>query len=82
MIERHPKAADIPDAAILTAVVEARAARSLLWATRWDIAARFPDMPFKVVSAKLNAMVRRGLLDGCGSCHDCRGDFTVIEERV
>lgn len=43
----------------------------------WDIQAAFPDMPPKVVRAKLGQMVRKGVLDGC-AC-GCRGDFLPLD---
>lgn len=45
------------------------------WANRSDIARLFPDMPEKVVLAKLRTLIKRGLIDGC-AC-GCRGDFTL-----
>lgn len=78
-MKTRPQAKDIPDAAIIAAVQDVQRTRRLLWASRWDVAERFPDMPPKVVSAKLNSMARRGVLAGCESHHDCRGDFEVKE---
>lgn len=50
-----------------------------LWATRWDIAmAVVPNVNEKVLLAKLRAMVKKGLLNGC-AC-GCRGDFTITEK--
>lgn len=46
-----------------------------LWTHTWDIQKRFPDVPRKVIAAKLAALVKRKLLDGC-TC-GCRGDFVV-----
>lgn len=39
----------------------------------WDVERAFPEFPRKVVRAKLDKLVRKGLLDGC-AC-GCRGDF-------
>ena len=79
MVGRRPKAADIHDAVMIAAVHAAQYTRTPPWATRWDVAKQFPWMPFKVVSAKLNSMVRRGILRGCSACHNCRGDFEIVE---
>jgi hypothetical protein len=46
------------------------------WATLWDIHALFPIIPHKVVTAKMAALVRRGLAVGCVPC-GCRGDLWV-----
>lgn len=44
-------------------------------ASRWEIHEFFPNVPEKVLLAKLSKMVRRGKLMGC-AC-GCRGDFNV-----
>lgn len=59
-------------------------------ANRWDIAAvlatghaspdmdmETPGVPPKVVLAKANRLIRRGVIDGCGC--GCRGDFKIRE---
>ncbi len=43
--------------------------------TTWDVAERFAGIPEKVIRAKLAALVRRKVIDGC-TC-GCRGDFAV-----
>lgn len=70
------KAADIPDDAILAAV---RSCDNGIGASRWKVAALFPDVPEKIVLAKLCQLTRRNppLLNGC--CCGCRGDFTIEE---
>lgn len=45
------------------------------WVLIWEIELRFKQFPPKVVAAKLKALVRRGLLDGC-TC-GCRGDYEL-----
>jgi hypothetical protein len=45
------------------------------WVFTWDIRDQYSDVPEKVLVAKLNKLVKRGLLDGC-TC-GCRGDFWV-----
>lgn len=47
-------------------------------ATRWGIGQELWEYPEKVLLAKLRALVKRGLLDGC-PC-GCRGDFTITEK--
>lgn len=69
------KANDIPEYKILELARRAMVVRG--WLTRWDAQEALPEYPPKVVSAKLNQMVRKGILKGCGSHHDCRGDFTI-----
>lgn len=45
------------------------------WANSWDIYPWFPDVPWKVVRARICSMIRRRLIDGCNAMHDCRGDW-------
>lgn len=68
------QAKDIPDEAFLAAVrvvneVERR------WALYGDLMSTFPGIPYKVLRAKADRLIRRGLLDGC-AC-GCRGDFRL-----
>lgn len=86
------KAADIPDATFVAAVVEAARLRNSPTADRWAIACvlagrpedvgvnfdGYPHMPNKVVLAKARKLVLRGLLSGC-AC-GCRGDFEPVDE--
>jgi hypothetical protein len=47
----------------------------------WSMTAARPELrefPEKVLVAKLRAMVRKGLIDGC-TCGRCRGDWHVVE---
>jgi hypothetical protein len=37
-----------------------------------------PGLPGKLVLAKMDSLIRRGLVDGC-SC-GCRGDFVITEK--
>jgi hypothetical protein len=48
------------------------------WAVNGDIEPAFPDVPWKVVAAKLYILVRRGLLNGC-TC-GCRGDWELTDK--
>ena len=75
------QAKDVNDLAVLRVISELMAesyrrrpaADEYLWTMRWDIEARFPDVPEKVMLAKFAALARRKLIDGC-TC-GCRGDF-------
>lgn len=48
--------------------------------SRWDIIELLRPVPWKVVQAKLTALERRGLIDGCASGCTCRGGFSVTEK--
>jgi hypothetical protein len=37
-----------------------------------------PDIPGRLLLAKMRMLIRRGLVDGC-TC-GCRGDFTIIRQ--
>lgn len=45
--------------------------------SRWHFEEAIPDVPRKVLLAKLASMIRRGIIDGC-TC-GCRGDFQIKE---
>lgn len=68
------KAADIEDAAVLDAI---RKHMRPIGASRWDVYPEFA-FPEKIVRAKVDKMIRRGILTGC--CCGCRGDFTIAGE--
>ncbi len=77
----RPQAKDIVDRDMLSVVDDlskAEVARGLHcgWVCTWDVEARFAAMPAPVVRAKLEALVRRKMVDGC-SC-GCRGDFVLL----
>ena len=63
------QAKDLADAAVLALLDPDRETH------RADIHAALPDVPPKVVLAKLRALIRRGLIDGC-AC-GCGGEFTL-----
>jgi hypothetical protein len=46
-------------------------------ACRGDICALLPNVPEKVVLAKLCKLVKKGLLTGCDEVHWCRGDHEL-----
>lgn len=76
------QAKDVDDRAILAVVHElaakegARHGPQSATATSWDVCEAI-DAPKAVVRAKLAAMARRKLIDGC-AC-GCRGDFALTE---
>lgn len=76
------QAKDIPDDAIIA--VLARLERDgkwpgvpRRWVMVWELYEAFPDVPPKVVVAKMRALIRRGIADGC-TC-GCRGDFELVQ---
>lgn len=73
------KAADLDDLVTLSAVaLDAKERGSTLGACTWTLAERsFPQVPQKVVAAKLRQLMKRGLLTGC-SC-GCRGDWLLTD---
>lgn len=83
------KCADLPDEAVIAAILQAqiqRQATDVLYdssqaigqvpARYIDLVPAFPDVPDKVLRAKLGKLIRRKLITGC-IC-GCRGDFTVV----
>lgn len=85
LARKSVQAKDIPDRDVLRAVVELSAmhwnsterANPPRWVFTSELHSRFDTFPPKVVSAKLAALVRRKLLDGC-AC-GCRGDFVLTD---
>lgn len=72
---RRPKAADISDAAMLRAIHE-QCLKHDMWALVWNLAREdFPDLPEKVVLAKVRQLIKRRLVNGCGC--GCRGDLEL-----
>jgi hypothetical protein len=75
------KASDIADATVLRLLATPRVCATdhvydgLGWWSRWDVCARFPGYPERVVIAKLRRLMTRGLVAGC-LC-GCRGDFEL-----
>lgn len=67
---------DIADDAVLAVIDDVRA-REGRWTLTYDIEAALPDVPHKVIVAKMRSMLRRGLVTGCGC--GCRGDFQRAE---
>lgn len=66
------QAKDVPEQAILEAVANPRLSIGI---SRWDIADVVTGFPERVLLAKLRAMVKRKLINGC-AC-GCRGDFSI-----
>ncbi len=73
------KASDVPEDTVIALIRELGASNAAKWAFLWDIQGRLPQFPPKVVKAKLAAMVKRGVIGGCGC--GCRGDFHIKDER-
>lgn len=55
-----------------------RNARPDAWVFVGDLEYHLPEVPTKVIMAKMRALIRRKLIDGC-AC-GCRGDFWVTEK--
>jgi hypothetical protein len=84
------QAKHIPDQAMLLAIDALRQipysypnSQGLpIWRTRAttmlvDIENLWPSLPPKVIRAKLNGLIKRGIIDGC-TC-GCRGDFKILD---
>lgn len=69
------KAADIDDRTVLAFIAQQRTQPWPNWVRRMDVEALLPDVPPKVVLAKLRQLLKRRLLTGCGC--GCRGDFEM-----
>lgn len=82
-MKKAVQAKHIPDVAVLIVVNLASRTELEGWSTSqrpvflWEAQERLAVFPPKVVLAKLAALVRRKLLDGC-PC-GCRGDFVLTE---
>ncbi len=70
------KASDLSDVEVLH-IVEATCARKGYWANTTEVAVCFPDVPSKVVAAKLSQLLKRDLISGC-DC-GCRGDWELLQ---
>lgn len=67
------QAKDVDEPLVAALICEANDAGR--WAMVWDLEAAMPDVPPKVLRAKLCSMIRRRIIDGCDSMHNCRGDY-------
>ncbi len=78
------KASDVNEEEIITAILNSPInplTNKPSWATHWQgFPNSIPDQGFlqKVLLAKLRAMKKRGLIEGCGC--GCRGDWVVLEK--
>lgn len=72
--QSKPKAADIDDVEMLH-IVEALCVKHDCWTMTGYVAECYPDVPYKVVAAKLSKLLKRGLVTGC-DC-GCRGDWEL-----
>jgi hypothetical protein len=71
------QAKDVPEAPIVAML---RPFEDYVPVSRYEIRDTLPDVPEKVLLAKLRSMVKRKVIDGC-AC-GCRGDFTLpTQER-
>jgi len=66
------QAKDIPEAPILDAI---KMHATNIGCQFGKIAEALPEVPQKVLRAKLSSMVKRGIISGC-VC-GCRGDFNI-----
>lgn len=66
------QAKDILDDTVLS-VIDQKLERERMWTHVQDLQAAMPNIPRKVLLAKMRSMIRRGIVDGC-AC-GCRGDF-------
>ncbi len=60
--------------------VERRADGGAGWVLMWDLEARWPEVPYKVLLAKARILIRKKKLNGCGC--GCRGDFVLPDLDV
>jgi hydrogenase maturation factor len=45
-----------------------------------SVSKAFPvGTPQRLIWAKMRSLIRRGLVDGCGAMHNCRGDYALTE---
>lgn len=70
------QAKHIPDGVALLAVYLAGRDRPAQWASRSEVEDQLHTYPPKVVLAKMRALLKKGLISGCGC--GCRGDFVVL----
>ena len=48
------------------------------WVFTWNLERLIPMLPPEVILAKARALLKRGLLDGCGC--GCRGNFELTDQ--
>lgn len=83
------KASDIRDETIVSIIYEKRTTpwffnpdEPLTHPTRWvlmtELEKALPAVPRKVILAKMRALMKKGLVSGCGC--GCRGDFELTED--
>jgi hypothetical protein len=71
---RRRQCKDILDGPLLAFVARKQLEKGM-WVNTWDFGPPYSDLPDKLFRAKMDALIRRGLLDGC-AC-GCRGDYEV-----
>lgn len=72
------QAKHVTDAEVMTALEASRSSSGS--STIWDVEKLLSTFPVKIVRAKLQALVRRKVIDGC-TC-GCRGDFRPYEPSL
>lgn len=63
---------------VVGAIYRIQAMTAAPWVHFCELQAVLPDVPPKVLRAKLSAMIKKRIIDGC-TC-GCRGDFTVVPQ--
>ncbi len=66
------QAKNLPDQDLLRLIVDLGGLAVL-----WDLEARLPKAPPKVIRRKLASLIKRQLIEGC-TC-GCRGDFALLD---
>lgn len=74
MPEHWMKAADLAETELLQAI---RLYDNGIGASVWHIADAMPEIPLKVITAKLRKMAQRKRVRGCWC--GCRGDWTIVD---
>jgi len=77
--KRTMQCKDIADRPLLQ-FVATRQREKGLWVNAWDFEPPYSDLPDKLFRAKMDTLIRRGLLDGC-AC-GCRGDYEMTDKGI
>jgi hypothetical protein len=68
------KAEDIPETTLLELI---RQNAGAIGCPFHIIANALPDIPAKVLRAKLRSLIKRSIITGCADNHECRGDYAI-----
>jgi len=77
---------DIPDMPILEFLENRLNNEENVWACSFEgfensvQQAMPPGIPWKLVRAKMCSLIRKGLVSGCSSMHNCRGDYELTSK--